>query len=141
MFAKWNHLTFFPLLLSLLLPLALLPLLTFILLLSVLWLSANESDADEATLRLEPQQNKLIKNLKVCLEKSAKDGCELLEKCSKIQFKEKWDDIASGERGSVSSARREYGIAIALVYIHIFRLNINRYNCFNLEELQNYSIK
>lgn len=115
MFAKWNHLTFFPLLLSLLLPLAVLPLLTFILCLSVLWLSANESEADEATLRLEPQQNKLIKNLKVCLEKSAKDGCELLEKCSKIQFKEEWE---SRERESESSARREYGIAIPLIYIY-----------------------
>lgn len=106
MFAKWNHLTFFPLLLSLLLPLALLPLLTFILFLSVLWLSANESEADEATLRLEPQQNKLIKNLKVCLEKSAKDGCELLEKCSKIQFKEEWDGTASGERESEQCKKR-----------------------------------
>lgn len=110
MFAKWNHLTFFPLLLSLLLPLALLPLLTFILCAVV--------EADEATLRLEPQQNKLIKNLKVCLEKSAKDGCELLEKCSKIQFKEEWDGTASGERESESSARREYGIAIPLIYIY-----------------------
>lgn len=46
--------------------------------------------ADEAALRLEPQQNKLIKNLKVCLEKSAEDGCELLEKCVKLQSKVEW---------------------------------------------------
>lgn len=75
--------------------------------LSVLWLSANASEADEATLRLEPQQYKLIKNLKLCLEKSAKDGCELLEKCSKIQFKVEWDRTAHGERESESTTGRD----------------------------------